>query len=92
MIEDVRGEVIITNNKFKQFSKQYKNSRNFVIGVCNAKKLNINQAKTLDFVAYEIMSNTVSNPIPSLIKAGFKTPVHTKAKIYFYGEIIKIIR
>ena len=78
--EDIRGEIIITNNNFKQFSKQYKNSRNFVIGVCNAKKLNINQAKTLDFVAYEIMSNIVSNPIPQLIKAGFKTPVHAKVK------------
>ena len=74
--EDVRGEIIITNQKFKQFSKQYKNSRNFIIGVCNAKNLNISQAKALDFVAYEIMSKNVSDPIPRLRNAGFKTPIH----------------
>ena len=55
----LRGELIIKENLFKQkYSNKYSNSRNFVSGIVNKKKLSnddINILKDIDFVAYELI-------------------------------------
>ena len=55
----IRGELIIKEEVFKnKYSKTYKNSRNFVSGLVNKKKLTkIEEIKIadLDFVAYEVI-------------------------------------
>ena len=55
----IRGELIIKEEVFKnKYSKSYKNSRNFVSGLVNKKKLTkIEEIKIadLDFVAYEVI-------------------------------------
>jgi NAD-dependent DNA ligase/DNA polymerase/3'-5' exonuclease PolX len=55
----IRGELIIKEAVFKsKYSETYKNSRNFVSGLVNKKKLTKaeeNIIKDLDFVAYEVI-------------------------------------
>ena len=52
----IRGEFIITKDLFeKYYSKDFKNSRNFVSGIMNSKKVDPNVLKNIDFVAYEVI-------------------------------------
>lgn len=52
----VRGELLIKKETFdKKYSKKFANARNFVSGVVNAKNVNVNMIKDLDFVAYELI-------------------------------------
>ena len=52
----VRGELIIKESLFKsKYSKEYSNSRNFVSGIINRKKINKEHVEDLDFVSYEIL-------------------------------------
>ena len=76
---------------FEQFSKKYKNCRNLISGIVNSKKLNIKQAKALDFVAYEIVEKKISDPISLLKKAGFKTPVYKKVKTITLEKLSKLL-
>lgn len=52
----IRGELIISKNKFKKISNQYSNARNTVSGVVNAKHYNRRVAKMVDFVAYAVLN------------------------------------
>jgi len=59
----IRGELIIERKTFdsanksenKSENKLYKNIRNMVAGIVNSKKLNTNNAKMIDLVAYSIL-------------------------------------
>lgn len=52
----VRGEFIISKNKFEEkFSSQFTNPRNFVAGVVNQKRITPNVISSLSFVAYEVI-------------------------------------
>jgi len=52
----IRGEFIISKNKFKEkYSKEFSNPRNFVAGVVNQKKVSPEKVRDLDFVAYEVI-------------------------------------
>ena len=52
----VRGELLIKKTTFKKkYSKHFANARNFVSGVVNAKNVNVDMIKDLDFVAYELI-------------------------------------
>ena len=55
----LRGELIIKENLFKEkYSNKYSNSRNFISGIVNKKKLSkddINILKDIDFVVYEVI-------------------------------------
>ena len=52
----LRGELLIKEDLFnKKYSAEYKNSRNMVAGVVNAKKRETNKWSDLDFVAYEVI-------------------------------------
>ena len=62
----IRGELIIKENVFKtKYSQKYKNSRNFVSGLVNKKKLSKIEEimiNDLDFVAYEVIIPTNLKP------------------------------
>lgn len=52
----IRGEFIISKNKFKEkYSKEFSNARNFVAGIVNQKKVSPEKVRDLDFVAYEVI-------------------------------------
>jgi len=52
----IRGEIIIKKKKFEEkYNKEYSNGRNFVAGVVNQKKEEINKFKDLDYVGYELI-------------------------------------
>ena len=62
----IRGELIIKEEVFKsKYSQKYKNSRNFVSGLVNKKKLTKMEEimiNDLDFVAYEVIVPTNLKP------------------------------
>jgi len=51
----VRGELIISKQKWKKYTEQFSNARNMVSGLVNSKKINTNIMKDIDFVVYEII-------------------------------------
>jgi NAD-dependent DNA ligase len=51
----VRGELIISKQKWKKYTEEFSNARNMVSGLVNAKKVNTTIMKDIDFVVYEIM-------------------------------------
>ena len=73
----IRGEIVMTKEKFEKFGKGYKNSRNLVSGIINSKK-NFNPilARELSFYAYHIMSVNMkpSEEITALQMLEFNTP------------------
>ena len=60
----IRGEFIIKKNTFyEKYSDTFSNPRNFVAGLINQKKIDLDKIKDIDFVAYELIYPTL---IPSL--------------------------
>jgi DNA ligase (NAD+) len=51
----LRGEIIISKQKWKKYEKDFSNARNMVAGLVNSKSINTNIMKDIDFVAYEMM-------------------------------------
>lgn len=52
----IRGEFIITKNKFKtKYQADFSNPRNFVAGIINSKTIDQDRLKDIDFVAYEVI-------------------------------------
>ena len=53
----IRGEFIIKEKTFQEkYKSSFSNSRNFVSGIINSKKIKGEYVKDLDFVAYEVIS------------------------------------
>jgi NAD-dependent DNA ligase/DNA polymerase/3'-5' exonuclease PolX len=51
----LRGEFIVSKKLFEEKYNSFSNSRNFVAGVINQKKIEINKFKDVDFVIYEVI-------------------------------------
>jgi NAD-dependent DNA ligase len=51
----LRGEIIISKQKWKKYESQFSNARNMVSGLVNSKSINTSIMKDIDFVSYEIM-------------------------------------
>ena len=68
----LRGELIIKEKLFKEkYSTKYSNSRNFISGLVNKKKLtkdDINILKDIDFVGYEVIKPEGLKPSEQLNK------------------------
>jgi DNA ligase (NAD+) len=80
----VRGELIITKTIFdNKYKGIYKNPRNMVSGIINAKS-HREGLEDIDFVAYEIIDNdtvpTISKQLYILGKMGFSTPKNLNMK------------
>jgi len=55
----LRGELIMKKNTFKKYESTYKNIRNLITGIIR-KKIIDGKIKDVDFVAYEVISPTLS--------------------------------
>lgn len=80
----VRGELIISRDDFQKVAHLGKNARNMVAGVLNAKKPDIQIARLVKFVAYELIhpaDHTPSAGLSFLSKAGFDVVYHETASI-----------
>lgn len=53
----VRGELIMSKKKFKNYENEYSNARNLVAGIVNQKEINIKIAKDIDFIIYELVKS-----------------------------------
>jgi DNA ligase (NAD+) len=62
----VRGELIISREDFKKVSHLGKNARNMVAGVLNAKKPDMQIARLVRFVAYELIHPADKTPSAGL--------------------------
>ena len=51
----IRGELIMSKDNFKKYSKNKANARNTVSGVVNAKTIRENEANDTTFVGYEVL-------------------------------------
>ena len=74
----VRGELVMYNDTFKKYSKQYNNPRNLVAGVINAKDTSIEILKDITFIAYGLPTynklNTTIEIFNTLKSLGFYIP------------------
>ena len=73
----VRGELVMYNDTFKKYSKQYNNPRNLVAGVINAKDTDKNILKDITFIAYGLPTyklDTTINVFDTLKTLGFYIP------------------
>jgi len=52
----VRGELIISKNKFKKYQEKMANARNMVAGIVNSKTVDIDVVQDVDFVVYELIN------------------------------------
>jgi len=86
--EAVRGELIITDTKFKNiWSKHFANARNLVSGVVNSKKLH-EAIKDVDAVAFEIIGKAKPSAQLSKLKSmRFKTPAYAVIDQDMFGEL-----
>lgn len=75
----VRGELIMSKDKFKKYTEKMANARNLVCGTVNSKKVNKEKIKDIDFVAYEIIEPwlPVKDQFKALKKNKFKTVYNT---------------
>lgn len=71
----LRGEIIMSKEKFKKHEKHFKNSRNLVSGLVNSKTKNPLISQDLDFVVYNILDPLYkySDQIKLAKKLGFNT-------------------
>ena len=57
-IEDgimIRGELVISKENFKMFSKDFNNERNLVSGIVNCKKCKTEAVNYIDYVCYQLV-------------------------------------
>lgn len=51
----IRGELIMKKDNFRKYENEMANARNMVSGIVNAKKVNKERIKDVDFVTYEVI-------------------------------------
>jgi DNA ligase (NAD+) len=71
----IRGELIISKKNFETIGNDYKNARNTVAGLVNAKEYSKEIAKITDFIGYSIIypELKISEQLALLEKLGFPT-------------------
>jgi len=71
----IRGEIVMNKKNFQTISKEYKNARNTVSGLVNAKHFSTNIAKLTDFIGYAIINPKYKQieQMDKLLEWGFPT-------------------
>lgn len=90
----IRGELLISKDKFKKYSNIMANTRNMVSGLINSKNIDINRTTDIDFVAYEIIDPWYSNQIQqweTLGNLGFKVVLHEELQTTNISEWSEIL-
>lgn len=88
----IRGEIIMSKNKFKKHSKTFKNARNLVSGLVNSKHKNPIISQDLDLIVYNVLDPimTFSEQIALAETLGFKTVNYIKKKSISYSILNNI--
>ena len=86
----LRGEFIVSKKVFEKKYNNFSNSRNFVAGVINQKKHEINKFKDIDFVIYEVIK-PIFKPYDQVVYLNkqIKTE-YPDINIVRYGKVDKI--
>ena len=86
----LRGEFIVSKKVFEKKYNNFSNSRNFVAGVINQKKHEINKFKDIDFVIYEVIK-PIFKPYEQIVYLNkeLKTE-YPDINIVRYGKVDKI--
>lgn len=90
----IRGELLLSKNDFeKNLDKKGANARNTVAGIVNAKMPDLNIAKHIQFVAYELITPSIlpSEQYQFLEKIGFKNVNHQIIQTPLTSEILSCI-
>ena len=91
----VRGELIMNNQLFKKkYDKEYANPRNMVTGLIGSKTIK-EGVKYVEFIAYELISNTIaicpSEQLEYLDKLGFTTVSREILENFNVDSLMEII-
>lgn len=75
----VRGEIIISKKDFEKVKDKGANARNMVAGILNAKIPDLEIAKLVQFIAYELINpiEAPENQFAIMDKLGFKSVFHS---------------
>jgi len=74
---EIRGEVVISTERFKKWSKQYKNPRNFVAGILGRLDHFESVVPDFSFVAFEMKIHAIdieNKSVDYISSLGFETP------------------
>ena len=90
----VRGELIISKQKFKKYADTMANARNMVSGIVNAKTIDTTRAKDIDFVAYEVVEPWLSytDQFSLLSKHKILSVHHTQTKDISVPNLCKLLK
>ena len=90
----IRGELIMSKQKFKKYADTMANARNMVSGIVNAKTIDTSRAKDIDFVAYEVINPWLSytDQFSLLSKNKISTVHHTQTKDISVSNLSKLLK
>lgn len=90
----LRGELIMSKDKFKKYSDKMANARNLVCGTVNSKKVNKEKIKDIDFVGYEIIEPwlSIKDQFKALEKHKFKTVYNTVLKEININNLTSLLK
>ena len=90
----VRGELIMSKQKFKKYADTMANARNMVSGIVNAKTIDTTRAKDIDFVAYEVVEPWLSytEQFSLLNKHKILTVNHIQTKDISVPNLCKLLK
>lgn len=88
----VRGELIISKKNFETIKDKMENARNAVSGLINAKKINVDVARIINYVTYNLyhLENemmTQKDQLLTLLKYGFDTVSFKQMKTINNGTL-----
>ena len=90
----IRGELIISKINFIKYEKEMANGRNMVSGIVNAKRVDKNRAKDIDFIAYEMLDpwSDYLTQYNTIQKLGIQVVYHTPLEHLTFNNLINILK
>jgi NAD-dependent DNA ligase len=86
----IRGELLLSKSNWEKVKDEGVNARNLVAGVINSKTPNKLVLPLIDFVAYDLLSERISNfeSLKKIKKMGFNVVKHTLIKKQLDNELL----
>jgi NAD-dependent DNA ligase len=86
----IRGELLLSKSNWEKVKNEGVNARNLVAGVINSKTPNKLVLPLIDFVAYDLLSERISNfeSLKKIKKMGFDVVKHTLIKKQLDNELL----
>jgi NAD-dependent DNA ligase len=90
----IRGELIMSKEKFKKYASTMANARNMVAGIVNSKTISISKAKDVDFIGYELVEPWIpyTEQFDLLAKYKIKTVYFTQTSDLSVDNLSKILK